>query len=249
MNSRRQKATQAIAIFLVFAVFQVYVRASLTNSSVSAKEAAVNLVVPAGMLIVGGNTPVTLDGNSADTGTTIFSGARLQTPDGVPANVRLGSVTRLDMAPNTNLTLAFDKGRVAINLLAGNVVLTTDKGISGSVTTPDGLTARTDSSVISTIIAPAAAAAASADPAKRGSGGRGGLFGLGKAGTIALIAAAASAVIIPVAVHERRKHKKEKRCRDAQRNENNPSESEPDNDEDCQGQQGFQEGNNQQGNR
>lgn len=239
MTSRYQKATSAVALFLILAISQVYVRANLIKPDRATKNGAPT-VAPVGKLTVGGVNPISLNGNNVDSGATIYSGAHLRTPDKVAATVQLGSVTALDMSPNTDLTLTFDKGNVAVNLTAGRVVLTTDKGTIGSVTIPGGRIERTDSSKISSISVAAGVDAAQdrddkdrdKDPGDRRFGG------LGKANFFMLIAGAAAAVIIPIEVHRIRKHN---RCRRKEREEENPSEVEPDDDEDCEGVEGFHE--------
>lgn len=104
------------------------------------------------------NKPVLVNGNKVSSGTTILSGARIQSPDKVGATVDLASLGRLDFAPNTDFVVTFDAGKVTVRLRAGYVVLTTRKGISGIVTTPDGKAFETDPSKVSSVIARTAGA-------------------------------------------------------------------------------------------
>jgi hypothetical protein len=99
------------------------------------------------------NKPVLVNGNKVSSGTTILSGARIQSPNKVGATVDLASLGRLDFAPNTDFVVNFDAGKVSVRLKAGYVVLTTRKGISGIVTTPDGQAFETDSSKLSSVVA------------------------------------------------------------------------------------------------
>jgi len=98
------------------------------------------------------NKPVLVNGNKVSSGTTILSGARIQSPEKVGATVDLPSLGRLDFAPNTDFVVTFDASKVSVRLKAGYVVLTTRKGISGVVTTPDGKAFETDSSKLSSVI-------------------------------------------------------------------------------------------------
>jgi hypothetical protein len=50
------------------------------------------------------------------------------------------------------LTLNFSGSNIDVTLASGYATLTTGPGVKGSITTPDGKTARTDSAKLSTII-------------------------------------------------------------------------------------------------
>ena len=76
---------------------------------------------------------MTVNGNSAKSGETIFSGQQIQTPEGVGATVQLGGLGRVDIAPNTNLTLTFEEGKINVALVSGCVILTAGKGVVGTV--------------------------------------------------------------------------------------------------------------------
>lgn len=106
-----------------------------------------------GKLRTGNNKPVLVNSNKAGSGTTIISGARIQCPDKIGATVDLGSLGRLDIAANSDLTLVFAANDVTVQLRAGYVVLTTNKGISGIVTTSEGTVFGTDPSKVSSVIA------------------------------------------------------------------------------------------------
>src|SRR6266508_3132626 len=82
-----------------------------------------------GKLRTSNNKLVLVNSNKARSGTTIISGARIQCPEKVGATVDLGSLGRLDIAANSDLTLAFATDEVKVQLRTGYVVLTTNKGI------------------------------------------------------------------------------------------------------------------------
>ena len=106
-----------------------------------------------GKLKTSKNKPVLVNSNKASSGTTIISGSRIQCPDKIGATVDLGSLGRLDIAANSDLTLVFAAGEVRVQLRAGYVVLTTNKGITGVVTTSEGTVFGTDPSKVSSVIA------------------------------------------------------------------------------------------------
>ena len=106
-----------------------------------------------GKLKTAKNKPVLVNSNKAGSGTTIISGARIQCPDKIGATVDLGALGRLDIAANSDLTLVFAAGEVKVQLRAGYVVLTTNKGIAGIVNTSEGTVFGTDPSKVSSVIA------------------------------------------------------------------------------------------------
>lgn len=137
MNST-SKLTRALALVFVTCAFQAHVMAGRDLM---------------GKLRTGNNKPVLVNSNKARSGTTIISGARIQCPDKIGATVELGSLGRLDIATNSDLTLVFAAGEVKVQLHSGYVVLTTNKGIRGIVTTSEGGVFQTDPSKESSVIA------------------------------------------------------------------------------------------------
>jgi hypothetical protein len=132
------KLSKTIALVFVTSAFQVHVMAGPGLM---------------GKLRTGHNKSVLVNSNKAGSGTTIISGARIQCPDKIGATVDLGSLGRLDIAANSDLTLVFVASEVTVQLRSGYVVLTTNKGITGTVTTSEGTVFRTDSSKVSSVIA------------------------------------------------------------------------------------------------
>ena len=216
MNILRGKAAKFIALALVLATAQVYVYADLLRSSSARLVSAASWQSHQGRLTTRGNNPVTVNGNSAKSGETIFSGQQIQTPEGVGATVQLGGLGRVDIAPNTNLTLTFEEGKISVALASGCVILTAGKGVVGTVQAggAEQQTDRANGGVIDVctsqtpgaapVIGQGAAAGAGAGAGTGGAaaggvaaGGTaadpasGGLFGLGTAGTLAFIGAAA----------------------------------------------------------
>ena len=140
------------------------------------------------------NKPILINGHKAVSGTTLLSGSEIQCPDKVGATIDLGSLGRLDIAPNTDLTLTFNASSVTVQLRSGYVVLTTNKGICGLVNTTDGEVFKTDCSKTSSVIAktrgvigPETAASVGA----QGGGINGAVVGIAGAGAAVVGAAAA----------------------------------------------------------
>jgi len=141
MNFRFQKIATAIALFLTFAVVQVYVGASFaaprSNSRVGGRTPQTF-----GILKTRDNKPITVNGASALDGATIPSGSTVETPAGVGATINFGPLGTLCISPNTKLSLEFDRqgngGSIRVALQQGCVILRTLKNVSGAITTAQG---------------------------------------------------------------------------------------------------------------
>ncbi|HEX8650384.1 MAG TPA: hypothetical protein VF708_06060 [Pyrinomonadaceae bacterium] len=144
MSPRSRQAARTVAAFLIIALLQVYVLADATRptDNTAAASGTQPRAEPSSMIFgklnLHGSRRVFVNGNSAESGTTIFSGAQLQTPEGTEATVLLGSIGHVDIAPNSKLTLTFDKASVDVLVLTGNAVLSTNAGVTGTVRSADG---------------------------------------------------------------------------------------------------------------
>lgn len=152
MTLRHQKAFSAIALFLIFSVTQVYVQANLLASPARSENTGASTLLLSGKLATRGGGLITLNGNQVGPGATILTGAQLQTPENVGATVQLGKLGKVDLAPGTNLMLSFGPSNVDVRLSTGYAILTTLKGIDGSMTTPDGVVSKSDSTKVSTVV-------------------------------------------------------------------------------------------------
>jgi hypothetical protein len=141
-----------------------------------------------GKLRTRGNKPVLINLNKVSTGTTVLSGSRIQCPEKIGATVDLSVLGRLDIAPKTDLMLNFVAGEVTVQLNSGYVVLTTNKGITGKVTTAEGTVFATDPSKVSSVVArtkdaqgPETSVLVGAGAGGLGAGGTAGVAGAGAA--------------------------------------------------------------------
>lgn len=146
MNSVSRKTLRMISVVAAVCLFQVYVLAGATTPNVvatnpNATPAANGLML--GRLMLAGTESILVNGNSANSGTTILSGSQLQTPANVEATVQLGVAGKLYMQPNTNLTVTFDKTNVDVKVAAGSAFVAANAGVMSSVTSPDGKTSTT----------------------------------------------------------------------------------------------------------
>lgn len=140
MNSVSRRTFRVVSVVAAICVFQVYVLAGATRPNVAtnanATSAASSLML--GRLMLAETESILVNGNSANSGTTILSGSQLQTPAGVKATVQLGSAGKLYIEPNTNLTVTFDMTNVDVKVAAGRAFVAANAGVASSVTTPAG---------------------------------------------------------------------------------------------------------------
>lgn len=214
MSRRPQKALKALAVFVAFAVVQIYAQISFAEpagvkTSVSLPQ---NIIVA--RLVTGNNQPITVNGASAVTGATILTGATIQTPADIGATVNLGPLGSVDMAPNTTIRLEFDEnGNLKVTLIAGCVLVNAKKKAEGEIVTEQGQSAgKTDKAkggVLEACFPPGATAptvgqgvAANAGAGAAGAAGAAAATtgGIGTAATVAIIAGLGGVLIgVPAA--------------------------------------------------
>lgn len=209
MNFKNQKFLTAAALFLVFAVTQVYIGVSFAkpNGGVTPSASPQQLM---GVLQTRNDQPILVNGVSAISGATIPSGATIQTPDGVGATINIGALGSICIAPNTRLTVNFARqgngGEINLALTTGCAILSTNKNVQGSITAPQtpatNISANTGGTVDVCLNPGEAARINQAAAANAGAGASGlgcnppagaaaiprGLFGLSRTATAAIFA-------------------------------------------------------------
>jgi hypothetical protein len=113
-----------------------------------------------GRLALADQQRIFVNGNEAPTGTSIFSGMRLQSPLGVNAVVQLGELGQVSLEPSTDLTLDFSNGHVAVTVASGEATLTTNDGVEGTLTAADGNVMKSEGTKASVLSTSARASAA-----------------------------------------------------------------------------------------
>jgi hypothetical protein len=113
MNSKLIR--NALTMCLMVAMIATYSMVALANDGKTAGE----------IVITGNNSNgvVTVNGEVAKSGRTIFSSSTITTPEGSGAIVNLGKTRRLELAPNTTFALSFDDNSVSGNLTAGSITV------------------------------------------------------------------------------------------------------------------------------
>ena len=142
MTSKYKKITTATALLAALAIGQVYIAISFAEPNSGASVAAAVPQQIVGILTTSNNRPITVNGANAISGATIATGAVIETPDGIGATIRIGSLASLCIAPNTKLSIEFERqgnaGTVRINVTEGCAILRTLKGTSGIVNSAQG---------------------------------------------------------------------------------------------------------------
>lgn len=195
MSTQRRKGFKAIAVFLAFAMAQVYVQLSFAEPSSSASAPALPQQFIARLTTSGG--PITVNGLSAASGASLVTGARIVTPPATSATIDLGPLGTLVLQPDTDLRLDFDETNKTVKVTAfkGCFVLTATKGTHGQVDTEQQEKAaekdRAAAGIISGCIGPGGFAPSSSSASAAGAGG-----GIGAGTTAAIVIAAIGVPLI-----------------------------------------------------
>ena len=124
MSLRYRRITSTTALFLAFAVTQVYVGLTFGAPTTRTSAAAPEPQGITGILTIRGNGPVTVNGANAITGATVLTGAAIETPDQVSAVIDLGDAGVVELEPNSKIQLDFDaNGNVRVKQIKGCAVV------------------------------------------------------------------------------------------------------------------------------
>lgn len=121
---------KALSLCLSVAILATYSMVALANTGKVAGE----------LLTTGPNaSSVTVNGEMAKPGRSIFSSSTIITPENANAVINLGKLGKISLAPNSTATLSFNEKGISGDLAAGKLtVLNAANAVS--VTTLDGTT-------------------------------------------------------------------------------------------------------------
>jgi hypothetical protein len=122
---------KALSMCLVVAVYATYSMVVLASPDKIVGELTV-----AGKAVNGEVPVVTVNGETAQSGRAIFSSSTVATTDSSSAIVNLGRAGKIELAPNTTVTLSFDENGLNGDLLAGKVTALSADNVS--IKTPNG---------------------------------------------------------------------------------------------------------------
>lgn len=138
MDSKSKRLISATALFVAFAVGQVYLTVGFAGSLAAEPGAIALPQQPSAILTTAGNKPISVNGANAVSGATIISGALVETPNQVGATVDIPGHSRLEISANARLILTFAGGNTKVTLIKGCVTLHANSGVSGEIVTESG---------------------------------------------------------------------------------------------------------------
>jgi hypothetical protein len=208
MDQRRRKARgnglRAVAALLVFSIAQIGLQVGLAEPSAGTAIAIAPQAV--GRLTTRNNQPIQVNGLSAASGASILSGATLETGADQSATVDLGPLGRVEISPNTKLTLTFDdQGNIKALVAFGCASVIAQANATGEIATDQGSHGKTNPATGGTLemryqpgTAPVVGQGVCNGAGPGAAAGGGGLFGLGVPATIVILGVGSAAALTPV---------------------------------------------------
>lgn len=109
---------RALSMCLVVAMVATYSMVALANSGKVAGE-----LIVTGKTVNGETPVVSVNGESAKTGRSVFSSSTIATPENASAIINMGRAGKIELAPNTTLTVTFTEKGISGDLAAGKVTV------------------------------------------------------------------------------------------------------------------------------
>ncbi len=132
MNLRPTRFRRMLSIGLMFAVGGCYTMVTGSALAQSSKKSAGELSVTGA---------VTINGTSAISGATVFSESRIKTSANSSAVINLGRLGRLQLGPDSEMTVRFNDGALGGSLTSGRAMANAPAGVAVTITTADGVAA------------------------------------------------------------------------------------------------------------
>jgi hypothetical protein len=129
MSRKPTTIRKSLSVALMMTVSCFY---SLVSTSALAQTAA-----RSGELVVAGS--VMINGTQAISGATVFSESKIKTARSSGATINLGKIGRIQLGPESEMTLRFADGTIGGNLMAGRAVVSAPVGVAVSVATAEGI--------------------------------------------------------------------------------------------------------------
>lgn len=124
MNSKKW-IRKALSTCLVVATLLTYSMVTLANSEKIAGE-----ILVTGKSVDGQLSFIKVNGETAQSGRSIFSSSTVATPENAGAIISLGKLGKIELAPNTTLALSFNEKGISGSLMEGRVtVLNSASGV------------------------------------------------------------------------------------------------------------------------
>lgn len=126
MNSKTL-IRKALSLCLIVTVYATYSMVALAGTEKIKGE----------LLVSGKSSTVSVNGQGAESGRTVFSASTITTPADAKAVISVGKLGKIELAPNTTMTISFDENGISGNLAKGTVTVLSAKE-SMSINTPEG---------------------------------------------------------------------------------------------------------------
>lgn len=145
MKSGYERITTVTAFFLIFAITHVYFEVSFAKSTAKTEPLTPEPPPITAILTTRGNRPITVNGGNAISGATILTGSIIETPDQVGGVINLGSLSNLEIEPNSKVKLEFDEnGNLKVTVMRGCATARTKKNVIAQIDTSLGVAGKTD---------------------------------------------------------------------------------------------------------
>jgi len=157
----KELVRQALTFLVVFVLVVAFSMVSLANAGAAIGELTV-IKSSAG----GETSSVTVNGEAAKSGRTIFSSSTISTPEGTEAIINFGKAGRVQLEPDTAFTITTDGNSIGGDLTRGKLTV---------LNAANGVAVRTASGETVNVTAGETASANSNNTTKKASTGPGGL--------------------------------------------------------------------------
>jgi hypothetical protein len=145
MNPRQKRTAIVFALLVILAVTHINLGISFAKSETLTEPPTPEPPPITAILTTKGNRPITVNGAQVMSGATIVAGSIIETPDLVGGTISLGSLSNLEIGPNTKLSIDFDEnGNMRVNLVRGCATVRTKQNVLGQVDTVQGVAGKTD---------------------------------------------------------------------------------------------------------
>jgi len=108
---------KALSTCLVVAIIATYSMVALANGKVAGE------LLVTGSNINGETPVVTVNGESAKTGRSVFSSSTIATPENASAILNMGKIGKIQIAPNSVFTVTFNENGIKGDLTSGKVTV------------------------------------------------------------------------------------------------------------------------------
>lgn len=145
MNTGYGRFTILTAVILILAVTQVFFGISFAMANNRTEPPGPEPPPITAILMTRGNRPITVNGGNALSGATILTGSIIETPDQVGGVISIGSLSSLEIEPDSKVKLEFDEnGNLKVTVMRGCATARTKKNVIAQIDTSLGVAGKTD---------------------------------------------------------------------------------------------------------